>query len=403
MQAAETELRGAIARGLRDRLEEIERAIATRVYAISEPPELADPSYVEGLRASFRAAVEFALAVVELGERRAPEVPPVLLAQARMAARAGVGLDTVLRRYAAGYSLFLDLVVAEVEQDSTVCGPALRGVLQGQGAVFDRLVEAVSEEHRRESIRLMRSPRRRLVDRVGRLLSGESIDTADLQYDFGGFHLGAVGIAAEVEPSIRELASGLGLRTLCVPAEEGLLWAWFGSSYSAEALGRHRVGDLANEILPAGAILALGDPGEGAHGWRLTHRQALAALSVASFQDSRVVHYLEVGLLACVAGDELLRESLHRIYLAPFEVEPDGGQTMRRTLRAYIAANRNISSAAAALKLNRQTVSNRLQIFEQKIDRSLNECVAELETALNLERSDLQSQVPERSKLLPTG
>jgi hypothetical protein len=382
LQPAEAELRGTIAAGLRERREEIERSIATRVYAISEPPELVDPAYLEGLRASFTAAVEFALAVLELGERRAPDVPAILLAQARMAARGGVGLDTVLRRYAAGYSLFLDLVVAEFEQASPIPGSALRGVLQGQGAVFDRLFESVSEEYRRESARPLRSPRTRLAERVRRLLSGESIDAADLDYDLGGFHLGAAGTASEVEPAIRALASELDLRVLCVPAEEGRLWAWLSSARSAEALVRHRIDEPAERLLPSGAVLAFGEPGEGTHGWRLTHRQALAALPMAGSQEGRVVHYAEVSLLAAISKDELLRESLQRVYLSPLDEEQDGGEELRRTLMAYFAADRNITSAGAALGLNRQTVASRLRNFEQRLGRSLTECGAELETAL---------------------
>ena len=44
--------------------------------------------------------------MLEAGERRTPVVPPALLAQARLDARDGVPLDTVLRRYFAGNALF---------------------------------------------------------------------------------------------------------------------------------------------------------------------------------------------------------------------------------------------------------------------------------------------------------
>ncbi|MBA3865218.1 MAG: helix-turn-helix domain-containing protein [Solirubrobacterales bacterium] len=59
---------------------------------------------------------------------------------------------------------------------------------------------------------------------------------------------------------------------------------------------------------------------------------------------------------------------------------------MRKTLRAYFAANRNGASAAAALGVSRQTVKNRLRAAEELIGRGLTECAADLETALRLEK-----------------
>jgi DNA-binding PucR family transcriptional regulator len=57
----------------------------------------------------------------------------------------------------------------------------------------------------------------------------------------------------------------------------------------------------------------------------------------------------------------------------------------RETLRAYFAAGRNISSAAAALSVHRDTVSNRLRAIEAKIGRPPDACAADLELALRLE------------------
>lgn len=95
----------ALASRLRERLPELEAAVATRTYAISDPRQIADPAYLHSLHGALTVALEYALTVIELGERRAPDVPPAMLAEARLAARAGVALDTVLRRYCAGNAL----------------------------------------------------------------------------------------------------------------------------------------------------------------------------------------------------------------------------------------------------------------------------------------------------------
>ena len=59
------------------------------------------------------------------GECHAPDVPPALLAQARLDVRDGVSLDTVLRRYFAGNALFEDFLVEEAER-AEVPNSALR-------------------------------------------------------------------------------------------------------------------------------------------------------------------------------------------------------------------------------------------------------------------------------------
>ena len=48
-----------------------------------------------------------------VGARREAPVPVALLAQARLAARVGVSLDAVLRRYFAGYTLLGDFLIEE--------------------------------------------------------------------------------------------------------------------------------------------------------------------------------------------------------------------------------------------------------------------------------------------------
>ena len=73
-----------------------------------------------------------------------------------------------------------------------------------------------------------------------------------------------------------------------------------------------------------------------------------------------------------------------RLYLAPLEEGRDG-DNLRNALRAYFQAGRNVSSAAAALGLNRRTLSKRLQAAERILGRPLESLAADLEIALSLE------------------
>jgi hypothetical protein len=97
-----------LAARLRERRVESKGAIQTRALALGGSRRVADPAYLPGLRGAVTATVEYALIAVEVGERRAPGLPSALLAQARLAARNGVALDTVLRRCIAGKALLDD-------------------------------------------------------------------------------------------------------------------------------------------------------------------------------------------------------------------------------------------------------------------------------------------------------
>jgi hypothetical protein len=129
-----------LAERLRERRAEIEDAALNRIYAVSGPPPGGGPEYAEGLRAAVSAAVDCGLDGVERGERGAPPVPKVLLAQARLAARSGVGLDTVLRRYLAGHALLDDFLIEEAERLETLAPVELKSLLRSQAALLDRLL-----------------------------------------------------------------------------------------------------------------------------------------------------------------------------------------------------------------------------------------------------------------------
>jgi PucR C-terminal helix-turn-helix domain/GGDEF-like domain len=381
----------AIAAALRRRRSEIEATILTRVQAVSEPPAGGGPEYAEGLRAAVCAGVEYGLEGIERGEASALSVPEALLAQARLAARSGVSLDTVLRRYFAGHVLIDDFMVQEAERTERL-GPAeLKRLLRSQAAIVDRLLAAVSQAYTEEAERRPQGTERRRAERIERLLGGEPLDTTELGYDFEGWHLGLLAFGQGSEKAIAALARSLDARPLTLRRPEGMLWAWLGSRRKIDAAQAQA---LAARELPADLTLAIGEAGEGASGWRLTHRQARAALSVALRGGDKVVRYADVALLASALQDELLQAALHDLYLAPLEAERDGGEALRETLCAYFATARNVSSAAAALGLSRQTIKNRLKTIEERLGSPLGACGTEMELALALESIDSARKSP---------
>jgi DNA-binding PucR family transcriptional regulator len=90
-------------------------------------------------------------------------------------------------------------------------------------------------------------------------------------------------------------------------------------------------------------------------------------------------------VLAAIGRDDLLETSLRQLYLEPLEGGRDGGKVARETLRAYFAADRNVSSTAAALGVDRRTVRNRIRAIEELLGRPLRGSLADLEIALRLD------------------
>jgi hypothetical protein len=376
---------------------ELEEAIKARLYAIADPREVGDPVYLQGLNASLGAAVDYAFSAIERGEGRAPQVPPVLLVQSRLAARNRIGLETILRRYVAGYGLLSEFAIAEGLHGDVTGGLPLGRLLRGQAAVFDRLITAVSEEHAREAAARTASSEQRRAQRIQRLLAGEAIDSAEFDYPFEDWHLGLIGVGSAAQDVLRDLAAQLDKRLLVVRRDDEVLWAWLGSRRGIAATEFERLASLS---LPREVTLALGEPARGLSGWRFSHLQAKAALWVALRWRQSLMRYADIALVASIMQDDLLATWLRQRFLMPLSREADGAAHLLDTLRAYFAANHNGASAAAALGVSRQTIHNRLQTIESRLGCSLTEYVTELAAALRL---DEVSRAIQKSAAEPAG
>lgn len=369
-------VRDDLHRRLRTRCPQIEDALLTRVLAISNLHEAFEPECSEELRFAVRTALDCALAALDQGGDFS-SVPLELIAQARIAARNGIGLDTVLRCYIAGHSLLNDFIVEEAGEARI--GPiALRPLLRSRATYLDRVLAVVGEEHAREVENRLSSVGWRGAEQVERLLAGELVDVSQLTYDFEAHHLAVIAKGPDADEAIRSMATPIDCSLLLVQRQDEMVWAWLGR--------RDPIDPLALQDGPGGpgVYSAFGEPARGLDGWRLTHRQAKAALPIALRMSKPSVRYAEVALLASTCRDDLLATSLRVLYLAPLEDEREGGEVARETLRAYFATERNLSSAAAVLGVSRRTVANRLRSVEGRLGRPLASCAAEMEAALRL-------------------
>lgn len=372
-----------LAERLRARSSDLERTIFSRIEAVSDP-KAGDAEYLIGLRAAVHEALDYALSALERGGEVDLQPPPLLLDQARKAALNGISLDTVLRRYLAGHTLLLDLVIREAGADPALRG-SLQGLFQNQATLLDRLLAAVAGEHSRtaSSMRTDASASARRLRTVERLLDGgDPGPSPELRYEFAGSHIALIAAGPGAVEFLGTFAASRDRALLVVDApERPAVWAWLGGR--RELAVEEMLAELAARR-PEEILISLGEPGEGLAGWRLTHRQARAAWPIARHGSEPLVRYGDVALLASVLQDPLLVDSLRTLYLEPLEGGRDGGATLREALRAYFAADRSVASAAAALGVSRQTVGSRLRAAELRLGRPLSSCASELEAALGL-------------------
>jgi len=356
--------------------------VRSRVEAIWGDNRVADPEYLKNIPIAVSATIDFVIAAIERSNDIALPVPPVLLTQARLAARNGVSLDIVHRRCLVSSSLFSRHLIEATQGDGILEKDSMIRVSEIQGAAFERLLTVVDEEYSREINALVSSPERRRAKIVTRLLAGEYVDPSDLPYDLHHHHIGVITRGTGARQVLKGFAEALGCRLFVVSPDSSVIWAWLGRRKKPDVSELDR---LISAQWPTAMPIAIGEPGAGADGWRNTHWQADAAFWIAVREPGSPIRYAENATISSIARDPLLVRSISQMYLEPLMNDSDGGLRLKATLRAYIAADRNASSAAVALKVSRQTVLNRLSTVEHRIGRQLMGCMTEVEAALRLE------------------
>lgn len=374
----------ALTARLQVRRPDLEQSILARVYDAGDPTALGQ-QYVDALHRAVAAALDYGLSAIDSEQNGSgPSLPPEVIVQVGLAARNGVSLATVLRGYCGGNTLFTNALVEDAES-AGLPAAELKRLFRSVGASLDRLLAVVGEEYAREAGTASASEPEQPIEVLRRLLAGERPDTSYFDYDFGAHHLGIVALGRDSAHTMRALGERTERQLLLLEPNEQTSWAWLGGQ---RRFDRAELDHLVSFPWPEQAILAFGEPGQGIPGWRLTHRQATAALPIAQRGGEPLVQYADVALLASVIQDDLLDISLRRLYLAPLQHEPDGGTIAKQTLRAYFDADRDTSVAAAALGISHATLSSRLIAIEDSIGRPLETVTTEVRLALHLDGFD---------------
>jgi hypothetical protein len=397
------EVRADVVGRLRARRPQIEEAILARIRGagfghVGEE----DAEYATGLRAAVASAVELSLLALQHNEEPSRQIPTAAVKQARRAARLGVSLDTVLRRYIAGQAMLADFIMEEAGNSGFSGNEASlhHHLRETQTALLERLTASVIDAYTDELERARGSPEQRRAELVLGLLDGRqsaTLDPAELDYNFDVWHIGMIAIGEKTMEFVRTVKAALGCEPLAVPRGERTTWIWIGRrrKFTVAELKRLSI------ERPTDLSLASGEPRRGIDGWRLTHQEAQAALLVALRKPPGLTRCSDVVLEAAMLHHGALVTGLVETFLSPLDGLGYRGQTARDTLRAYFESRRNVSSTANRLGVARNTVESRLREIEERIGRPLHTCSAQLEVALRLEALNDENG-PEKSKSLPT-
>ena len=305
-------------------------AVSEDVYAVTrrEIPELGDDQTVLALFASsIDSNVSTCLQIMQHQiDLAAVHAPAAALEEARRRAQRGTPLTALLRAYRLGHTVFLDWVFRELARQAHDDARMLTAVTMDLSKIVAGYVDQTSEEivatYARERENWLRNRSAARAARIRDLLSGQLVDVsateATLGYRLRQHHVGVVcWTGAEtarvdnitrLERAIGHIAAqtAAGADPVFLPRDESSAWAWLPlgirDRFDAAAAG---AADLDGDL-----HVAFGDVAAGVAGFRLTHRQALAAQAVALAGGSppRVVTYAEVAPVAMMFGSEdLLR------------------------------------------------------------------------------------------------
>ncbi len=373
---------GGLAEALIDRIDEVLDDYVVRLRA--EVPDFfasGDPAVVDALRESTKANYEFAFAALRSGREVPVAAVVAAVAEARIAAEAGIALNSLLRSYYVGHSVAWEHIVAEVELlslDSTTRLAVLQLTSRYGFSYIERVTVLVADEYTRTLASVIHSRGQRRARLVADLLEGLPTDEEALGYPLLGWHVAAITWGDRPDHALACLAESLGGPLLTLAGPFGTLWGWVGLEEEAlEARG-------ARYVPPAATRAALGAPAHGKSGFRRTHNQAQRARVVAFRTTDPVTHWKAVALEALMLHDRDAARAFAHEELGSLTGDEPRCAVLRQTLAAWFAAEHRAVGAAALLGVHERTVSYRLRTIEDRLGHPILARRTELDTALRL-------------------
>jgi PucR C-terminal helix-turn-helix domain/GGDEF-like domain len=379
-------------------------AVSENVYEVilREIPELHDDKAVLALLASsVHSNVGTCLQIMQHQiDLSAVQAPAASLEYARRRAQRGTPLTALLRAYRLGHTCFSDWLLRELARqtnDAQKITAATLGMSKIVAGYVDQTSEEIVAAYTRERENWLRNRSAARAARIRDLLSGQRINVsateATLGYRLRQYHVGLVcwaGDAASAPDNITRLEHALshvagkaacGGDPLFLPRDESSAWAWLplGIRDTFDAAGASTVG------VDGDIHFAFGDAAKGTTGFRLTHRQAIAAQAVALAAGSptpRSLAFSEVAPVAMMLGSPDLLRAWVLATLAGLATDDAHHARLRDTLLAFLQSGGSYKTTAERLVLHKNTVQYRVRKAEESLGRPVGKNRHDVELAL---------------------
>ena len=367
---------------------------------LREIPELRDDKPVLALLASsVHSNVGTCLQIMQHQiDLSAVRAPAASLEYARRRAQRGTPLTALLRAYRLGHTCFSDWLVKELARqadDAQMITAATLGMSKIVAGYVDQTSEEIVAAYTRERENWLRNRSTARAARIRDLLSGERINVsateATLGYRLRQYHVGVVCWAGDAVAAVDNITrlehaiSQVAAKAACsdpvfLPRDVSSAWAWLplGIRDTFDAPGasvffrrRHpfRVRRRSQEARA---------------GFRLTHRQAVAAQAVALAAGSppRAVAFREVAPVAMMLGSADLLRAWVLSTLAGLADDDEQHFRRRETLLVFLQSGGSYKTTAERLMLHKNTVQYRIRKAEESLGRPVGENRHDVELAL---------------------
>jgi hypothetical protein len=417
-----------------DLVSDVAAAVSRQVTAVSadvyevilrEIPQLHDDQAVLALlSSSVQSNVGTCLQIMQHQiDLSAVHAPSASLEYARRRAQRGTPLTALLRAYRLGHTCFSDWLLKELAgqtDDAQLITAATLEMSKIVAGYVDQTSEEIVAAYTRERESWLRNRSAARGARIRDLLSGQRINVstteATLGYRLRQYHVGLVCWADAATAAVDNITrldravSHVAAQVACsgdpvfLPRDESSAWAWLplGIRDTFDAAGASAV-DADGDI-----HFAFGDAARGTAGFRLTHRQSVAAQAVALAAGSpapRAVAFREVAPVAMMLGSPDLLRAWVLATLAGLAADDEHHARLRDTLLVFLQTGGSYKATAERMVLHKNTVQYRIRKAEESLGRPVGGNQHDVELALRASYwlgSSVLHQTRERSAA-PTG
>ncbi|SEA88190.1 MULTISPECIES: helix-turn-helix domain-containing protein [unclassified Mycobacterium] len=333
------------------------------------------------------------------------EPPTAALEHARRMAQRGTDVDELVRAYRLGHHSVLKLILDEVraaQLDAELGWQVFEEIAASSFTYIDQVSHQVVNAYQVERDRWLANRNQMRALRVREVLDGGDLDideTTDLiRYPLHRVHLALIVWCAEhadgdeldvMERFVTDLAAALGARErpLFVASDQVTGWAWIPLPAGAD----DPVGQIRAFVRsrPDAPWLTVGNPLGGLRGFRDSHRQAVAARTVAMAPGAPprpVTAADEPGLVVAAQFSSDLEHARSWVgqVLGPLAADTDSDERLRETLRGFLRNSSSFKSSADELHLHVNSVKYRVQRAIERRGRPIEEDRIDVEVALLL-------------------